>query len=266
MIKLILTDLDGTLLNDNKEISDYTKIALKKIQSLGIKIGFSTGRATSSIQKHIKQIQPDVIIANGGAEVFESENLIYNCCFSAKEVQCLFDAAYKICGNQVEITCDSENKIYWNRTEKEKTVNYSTNSIYCDFKSFNQKAMKMCVQTWDEEKAKQIALSLGEGIVNYIKFSDVPWHSFYKKEATKENGIKTLAKHLSIDIENIVAFGDDFNDIGMIKLCGIGVAMGNAISQVKECADEITLSNNNDGVAYWLEKNILNKKNICKSL
>lgn len=260
MIQLVLTDLDGTLLRDDRTISNYTKDVLKKLKSLGIKFGFSTGRAKSSIQHYIKQICPDVIIANGGAEIFEGKNLIYSCGFSVKEAQCLIDAAYKICGNQVEITCDSENKTFWNKTKSKNQIICSPDLIYSDFKPFNQKAMKICVKTWDEEKAKQIALSLGHEKCNFIKFSDVPWHSFYKKEATKENGIKTLGKYFSIDLENIISFGDDFNDIGMLKICGKGIAMENAITQVKEAAKEITLSNNNNGVAFWLEKNIINKR------
>lgn len=256
MIKLVLTDLDGTLFLDDKTISKYTTNVLKKIRKKGIKIGFCTGRATNSIHSHIKKISPDVVIANGGAEIFIDNELIYSCGFSAPEVQVLFDSVYRVCGSNAEITCDSEGEVYWNRTQNAQTSLYSDKSIFHDFKSFNQTAMKICVQTWDEEKALAIASSLGLEKVNYIKFSDVPWYSFYKKEATKENAIKTLSKHMFIDLKDIVAFGDDFNDIGMLKLCGTGVAMENAILQVKECADEITLSNNQNGVAIWLEKRI----------
>ena len=57
--------------------------------------------------------------------------------------------------------------------------------------------------------------------------------------------------------EEMIAFGDDFNDIGMLKLCGKGIAMGNAIKEVKAVANDITKTNNEDGVAYYLEKNFL---------
>ena len=63
--------------------------------------------------------------------------------------------------------------------------------------------------------------------------------------------------NIQIPLEQIIAFGDDFNDIGMLKLCGTGVAMKNAIPQVKEVADFETLSNNEDGVAKYIEENIL---------
>ena len=112
--------------------------------------------------------------------------------------------------------------------------------------------MKICVQTSDPEKAKQIADSVLS--CDFLPFSDIPWYKFSPGRATKENAIEYLVKNLEIPLTEIIAFGDDFNDIGMLKLCGQGIAMGNAIPQVKEIADDITLSNNEDGVAKYLER------------
>ena len=117
--------------------------------------------------------------------------------------------------------------------------------------------MKICVQTTDEKRAAQIANSIGEGKVDHLKFSDIPWYKFTKSGATKEKAIEALTDYLHIPIEQTVAFGDDFNDIGMLKLCGTGVAMGNAIQEVKQCATEITVTNNEDGVAKWINEKIL---------
>lgn len=69
-----------------------------------------------------------------------------------------------------------------------------------------------------------------------------------------------LCAACQITPENIIAFGDDFADIGMLKLCGLGIAMGNAIREVKEIADDVTKSNDEDGVAYYLEKQVLPKR------
>ena len=70
-----------------------------------------------------------------------------------------------------------------------------------------------------------------------------------KKDATKEKAITALCDYLKLSPQKIAAFGDDFNDIGMLKLCGKGIAMQNAIDEVKQVADEICLSNEEDGVA-----------------
>ncbi len=80
---------------------------------------------------------------------------------------------------------------------------------------------------------------------------------FSKANATKEAAISYLAKYLQISCEKMIAFGDDFSDMGMLQMCGTGVAMGNAIPEVKEIADAVTKSNNEDGVAYYLEQKLL---------
>ena len=89
-----------------------------------------------------------------------------------------------------------------------------------------------------------------------LPFSDIPWYKLSKKGATKEKAIEALCNHLKISPSQIPAFGDDFNDIGMLKLCGKGIAMGNAIKEVKEAATEICQTNENDGVARWIEKSL----------
>ena len=113
-------------------------------------------------------------------------------------------------------------------------------------------AMRIRHRAENGEKAKKIADSVSS--CDFLPFSDIPWYKFSPGRATKENAIEYLVKNLEIPLTEIVAFGDDFNDIGMLKLCGQGIAMGNAIPQVKEIADDITLSNNEDGVAKYLER------------
>jgi hydroxymethylpyrimidine pyrophosphatase-like HAD family hydrolase len=90
-----------------------------------------------------------------------------------------------------------------------------------------------------------------------IQYSGGDWVQFACKNATKWNGVAAAAKHLGIDTAQIAAFGDDFNDIEMLEKCGIGVAMSNAIPEALAVADFIAASNNEDGVARWLEENLL---------
>ena len=73
------------------------------------------------------------------------------------------------------------------------------------------------------------------------------------KQSSKANGIKALANRYDIALSQIVAFGDDYNDIDMLQSCGISVAVKNALPEVKNAAKEITESNEQDGVAKWLE-------------
>ena len=74
---------------------------------------------------------------------------------------------------------------------------------------------------------------------------------------TKENAIMKISEVCGFGAESIIAFGDDFADIGMLELCGLGVAMGNAIDEVKSRADVVIGSNDEDGIAFFVEKNLL---------
>ena len=256
-MKLILTDLDGTLLRTDKTISEYTKQILKQCQQKGILVGFCTSRGKTNITEYCDQIKPDIVICNGGACVYKNDELLHSASFTLQETQTILQTAYKVCGESCEITLDTIDKIYWNR-QHDKSTQYSDMSLYDDFKDFSkftECAMKICVQTDDAQKAKLISQSVPD--CDYLPFSDIPWYKFSSGTATKEHSIKVLSEKIQIPLEQIIAFGDDFNDIGMLKLCGTGVAMKNAIPQVKEVADYETLSNNEDGVAKYIEENIL---------
>ena len=112
--------------------------------------------------------------------------------------------------------------------------------------------MKMCIQSLDKEKIEKVVSVIGLDEIDYLPFSDIPWYKLSKKAATKEKAIEELCRHMNITSSEIAAFGDDFNDIGMLKLCGKGIAMQNAIEEVKNAADEVCETNENDGVAKYI--------------
>lgn len=256
MVRLILSDLDGTLLHDDKTISKKSAEAFSFARKQGVLIGFCTSRSRLNIKEYLEQVQTDFLIANGGACVMVGTECIYDCSFSLEETRTLFDSIYRICGDDVEMTADMRDALYWNRRKVDQHYVYARESVYDDFRNFNEPAMKICVHTWDDDKALEIASVLGIDEVDFIKFSDIPWYKFSKKNATKEKAIQRLSQHLKIPVAEMAAFGDDFNDIGMLKMCGHGIAMQNAIEEVKLCASEVTLSNEADGVAEWIYRHI----------
>ena len=77
------------------------------------------------------------------------------------------------------------------------------------------------------------------------------------KNARKRNPIRDIAYYFGLSLDEVAAFGDDYNDIEMLRDCGIGIAVANAIDEVKAAADYVCDSNDNDGVAKWLEENVL---------
>jgi hydroxymethylpyrimidine pyrophosphatase-like HAD family hydrolase len=102
---------------------------------------------------------------------------------------------------------------------------------------------------------KSIAARYPEFSFLHISGSDL--YDINPKDATKFNGVKTISEHFNILLSEITAFGDDYNDVVMLRECGVGVAMSNAIDECKAVADCVCDTNDNDGVAKWLEERIL---------
>ena len=244
-ISLILSDLDGTLFHNDKTISYFTKQIIANIQKNGILFGISTSRAKINAEKFLNGITPDVFITNGGGMVFYKNKKIYNCEFSVQEVNTLINATFEVFGKDVIISADNEYGLYSNSKEELGDKFWT----YDDFLNFKQPCMKLCIQSLDKEKITKVAESLDASAIDFLPFSDIPWYKLSKKDATKEKAITALCDYLKLSPKKIAAFGDDFNDIGMLKLCGKGIAMQNAIDEVKQVADEICLSNEEDGVA-----------------
>lgn len=254
--KVILTDLDETLFTPDKKITPYTKDILKECQKQGILVGFATSRGINDIQGAVREIEPDVIISSGGAYVECCGEVIYESGFRAEEIRNMIAKARALCGEEIEITVDTRHTLYWNSRESiRKFYNGSGSATYTDYADYDEKAFKISVMTYDEAIAKQIAECV-EGCTT-MKFSDIPWYTFSKSKAMKESGVEKLAEHLQIGYDEFIAFGDDYSDIGMLKICGTGVAMENAIAPAKEAADVVTLSNKEDGVAGYLKEHIL---------
>lgn len=253
MYKLILLDLDGTLLDSRKNISEYTLNVLQKCRSKGMLIGIATARSEMNAKRSVSMIKPDVVISNSGALVRCRGDVIYSLLFSEEETMKLVQAGI---AEGCEVTVDTPNKSYWNYKIHPREMSADWNdTVYTDYSDFHEKSFKVCIQTTDLEFSEKTAA----GIENCTctKFSDCDWFKFSKAGASKEKAIPPIEKALGISSDEIIAFGDDYVDIEMLKYCGRGIAMENAIDEVKNAADEITCDNDSDGVAIYLERNFL---------
>ncbi len=254
--KLLLFDLDGTLLQSDKTISKRTLNTLKVCRDKGILIGVSTSRSEQNSMTFLEELMPDILISSGGALVKKGSEYIYKAEFSEAETKNMIETARAVCGQDCEITIDTIDAHYWNyKIDPKKNDQSWGDSIYTDFDNFSECALKMCVEIFNDEKAKELENKLEE--CDCIRFSDGYWYKFTKKNVTKENAIIKIIDACGIDIESVVAFGDDFADIGMLELCGLGVAMGNAIDTVKDRANVVIGSNDEDGIAVFIEENLL---------
>ena len=134
-----------------------------------------------------------------------------------------------------------------------------TPAIRTDFTDLpNKVADKIIIGSPVPLDMKLLAKFIPDGL--YIETSsgeNVSLELIMNRRATKWEAVKIVSAHFGISTSEIVSFGDDYNDISMIKGCGVGVAVANAIDEVKVVADYICDTNNDDGVAKWLEENIL---------
>ena len=253
--RLLLFDLDGTLLRSDKTISKRTLKALCKCREKGILIGISTSRAVHNCMTFLPDLTPDLFIASGGAVVKYRDDYIYAAEFTVEETQSMIRTAREICGPDCEITIDTLDAHYWNyKVDPNKADATWGETVYTDFVDYSERALKFCVEIFDHSQAENLAAGLPD--CDCLRFSGSAWYKFTKKEATKENAIQKACKACGIALRDVAAFGDDVPDIGMLKLCGTGVAMGNAVNLVKAAADIIIGSNDEDGIAQYLENTL----------
>lgn len=145
-------------------------------------------------------------------------------------------------------------QVFWNSghiSESEKLHK----AVYCDYqKPLSCRANKIVAELPDYKTAEQIA---NKNRCRLQSYRGENWYAFLLETAGKVQAIRELARLLNISLSDIAAFGDDKNDMEMLQICGTGVAVANAVSDVKNAADSVTRSNDEDGVAEWLAKNVL---------
>jgi len=247
-VKLIISDLDGTLLKEDKTLSEYTVETLKACRKKGIKVAFATGRGAKNDKVVPKELF-DVRIKANGAQAKVGDEIVY----CRKIPYELVKPFLEVCqANNFKLILQAADKSYANFKSSSLFNNGSSELI--DILKHNIDADKILFRPVDVdfvEKHLPDDLHYTVSRENFI--------SIMHKEATKAKALSAAAKFLGINPPEIAAFGDDLNDIDMLAFAGIGIAMGNAVDKLKAIADDTTLSNDEDGVAHWLERNLLLK-------
>ena len=183
--KLLLFDLDGTLLKSDKSISEHTLSVLNKCRNKDLLIGISTSRSEQNSMNFLSKLLPDILISSGGASVKRNNEYIYKAEFTIEEINHMIRSARAVCGEDCEITIDTLQNHYWNYTIDPKKQDQSWgDSIYTDFVDFDQKALKMCVEIFDSDTADKLKNTLAN--CDCIKFSDGNWYKLRKKVLQKK--------------------------------------------------------------------------------
>lgn len=287
MYKMIILDLDGTLLNDAKEVSKENIEMIKKAYNeKGVIAVIATGRPlgyANEICNLFGNCFANYIIASNGAIIkdIEKNEYINKVAFTDEEILSIRDiyieerADYMIFNTEdLVITETREQENLENRgldINKKKTNAENIESVV---KSNPDYSKMLCIIGGNAdalekilEKIKKLEDVEPSVICNYLyKTQENTFESKYidivKKGCSKKNAIIVLADKLGIKQEEIIVMGDGGNDISMFDFAGLKVAMGNAEEYLKEKADFITTSNNDNGVARAIQKFIFNDKNI----
>lgn len=260
MIKMIVIDLDGTVLNSDGKLLKDTKKYLKELKDKGYIIVIATGRIyASSLYATDGAEFANYIISDTGSCCFDlktSDSIFINT-IEKKDAMKIFkyyndDCRYiKICDKNIIYKYSDEVDEYF-FTKTTKDFNYILNN--CEYISHISIGMKNNSEVNNLSKIlKENIQELGIEVLQ-DSFSNVKWIEIMPKGCSKYNAIKILSKYLNINNDEIIAFGDSLNDIEMLKKCGQGVALKNALQEVKDAADEVTIyDHNNDGVIKYLK-------------
>lgn len=251
--KLIVLDLDGTLLNSQKKISEGNLAALRSVRENGALIAFSTARSAGAMREYIAAVRPDILISNGGALVERNGEVLFKRKLSAESTRYIINRCLELSEGQCEVTVDTEQGYFWNYKRNCDFTKFETpdNVQYSDFSDFNYPAYKVTAEVEREEDARRLAAEIPD--CGTLSFRGEIWRRFAHTEATKRHALKHICGVLSIEPKEILAFGDDYNDIEMLEYC-TGVAMGNAIPEVKAAAEFESDTNDNDGVAKFINE------------
>ncbi len=274
--KLIAFDLDGTVLHDDKKFGKATARALEAAAQKGIQIVPASGRLYMGMPEEIRKL-PFIhyMIAVNGALVYDvrEKKVLYQAEMEKDDVRQAFKELKDIpaiCG------CYQDNQGWMSREDYDKIDAYAflpnlrelMKKIYNPVAHLEDtllqsehKVQKMMLFFADLEAREQAMKDLLEKFPNLAISSSLPNNiELNAMEANKGAALRFLCSYLGVDIKDSVAFGDGSNDLTMISVAGIGVAMGNACKDLLQVADEVAKSNEEDGVAEYIERCILGEK------
>lgn len=266
--KLLVLDVDGTLLNDAKEITKRTLSALLKIQQMGVRVVLASGRPSYGLMKVAKNLElgnyGGFILSYNGCQIINAQNgeILFERRINPEMLPYLEKKARK---NGFALFTYHDNLILTNNSDDEHVLDEAElNDLVVieeeEFSTAIDFAPCKCMLVSDDEAA---LVALEEhwkkrlsGVLDVFR-SEPFFLEVVPCSVDKANTLGALLEHLGVKREEVMAIGDGTCDVAMLQLAGMGVAMGQAPDSVKACADYITASNEEDGVAAAVEKMIL---------
>lgn len=273
-LKTVVLDIDGTLLNSQKEISTKTKECLINLQKNGDKLILASGRPTTGMTDLAKQLKMDehhgLLVSYNGSKVIDCSNNeeLFNQVMSIEDGKAVLEHMKQF---DVSPMIDKGNYMYVNdvfgcvidyRGSLFNIIEYESrggNYKLCekdDLAAFLDYPINKILTAGDPDYLASVyeqMMTPFKEKLNCVFTADF-YFEFTAKGIDKAKALDTVLRPLNIFPEDIIAFGDGHNDKTMLEYAGIGVAMENAVDDLKQSADVITLSNDMDGIVYFLNK------------
>ncbi|QTA38619.1 HAD family hydrolase [Thermosipho ferrireducens] len=270
MIKLILVDLDGTLLNDEKHVPERNIFALREAMKKGIHVSIATGRNYFSAKPYIDELGLDVpvILQNGAFIYMPFENkILYESPLPSQIAREIITKARRLNLDYILFSDFLEEKDmymdikheggykkyleqnHWRLNFVKDVMDYITGDTVAEVVLMgNEKDINQVIKEVHQKYGNEFS-SVKNNVVDGWAFFE-----FFGRGASKEAAFEFLLKYFKIAPDECMFFGDNFNDIGLLKRVGFPVVMENAPEEVKKYGKFITLSNNNGGVGYAIEE------------
>lgn len=265
--EILALDIDGTITDSNRELPEAVRQGLIDIQKAGKKIVLATGRADSGVAQLIQDLEMDkygsYVATYNGAKLRQCDTgeVICNLTFPQEMIRPVFEVVR--CYSDVDMTTVTTDAMYsYFKNEPNKYTQLESGicgfpitkvedpslEIYFPVNAFLVTAEPSILVTVCEQ------LNMIFSSVLDIYLSDPYFLEVMPKDISKAHSLGVLLEHLGMTQDNLIACGDGQNDISMIQFAGLGVAMENASDKVKNAADYITLSNDENGVLHVIEK------------
>lgn len=248
-MKAIITDLDRTLLHTDKTVSNYTYRILKKCHDRGMILMAATARPERAIMTYQNQIGFDAITTLNGARIILPQATIENGIAPSSAENILRKV---IMMPDLAVSMETGQGIFSNVPIPEWAA-----TVFNGFPALPTESViyKLLVNSEENNIQQEVKKALTAD--TYMTVAEGTLIQIMSTAATKWNGIKAMLKAAGVRQDEAVYFGDDNDDIEPIKNCGVGVAVANAIDKVLDAADFVTESNDKDGVAQYIERNLL---------
>lgn len=259
-MRAIALDLDGTLLNSNKEVSKENRDALKKLVENGVEILIVTGRPYPITKKIAQSLEiPLTVICYNGARVvdLETDEILFEKVLDEEQVLKIIEFCRK---NKKDLNLFQDDTWYVENLESPGTKYYKNNSslepVLKSFDTFDTFEMIKGIIIDDNEGLNEVEKNLKEilGDQVYYTYSQDRYLEILNRDVNKGKILKNVLEEKGIEMADCIAFGDSLNDLEMLESVGIGVAMGNAHKSIKNKVSHVTDTNDNNGVVKFLEK------------